>query len=436
MTSAGPLGVARSARLTAEVRNLVRLEAWPGGYLSWVRGRVAIGVALLVVSALLAWNYFRPVPAAAAQLTLPVQETIAGTPPVIPWPVVGSAVVGVSGLGEIGSSGNAQPLPAASVTKVMTAMVVLIDKPLNPGEDGPSIAITAQDVKTYEADRAQGQSVVRVQVGEKLTEFQALQAMLIPSGNNIAELLARWDAGSVSVFVEKMNQEAMLIGLTNTRFADPAGANPSSVSTPHDLMALGMAAMRLPALAQVVGLQSAVLPVAGPVYNVNSVLGKDGIVGIKTGSGFKLGANFLFAATVQVDSHPVTVFGCVMGQPTLDAAFAAARALIRAVVPGLTVKKIVSRNQSVGAYGTAWGGGSDVLSTVDVLVVEWPAMVIRNRLDSPAMNVDKPINPGVDAGKLHVVLGDYSLDVPLVTASGLFPASKLWRITRLPTGGS
>jgi len=397
-----------------------------------MRGRLAAGFILLCVVALLAWNYLRPYPPATAVLKLAVEQTVPGTPPSLPWPAAGSGAVAVSGLGAIASSGNEQPLPAASVTKVMTALIVLTDKPLAAGESGPAITITDVDVQAYRNDYAQDQSVVRVAAGEKLSEYEALEGLLIPSGNNIAETLARWDAGSIASFVAKMNARAQGLGLDHTRFADPAGANPGSTSTPSDLVRLGMEAMKLPAFAQIVGLQSAVLPVAGAVFNVDRALGKDGIAGIKTGSGFNGGANFLFAAVVKVAGHPVTIFGCVMGLPTLDATFDAARALVRAMAPVLTVKQILARNQTVGTYETAWGESADVVSTVDVLVVQWPAMVMRNRLDAPDLAVAKPVAPGVAAGTLHVVLGDYALDVPLVTASGLFPPSKLWRVSRLP----
>lgn len=400
-----------------------------------MRGRLAIGCGVLI-ALLLAWNYLRPVPAVAASLALPVETTVPGTPPALPWPGTGSAAVAVSGLGELATSGPQQPLPAASVTKVMTALIVLTDKPLAAGESGPSITITDQDVAIYQSDRAQQQSVVEVRSGENLSEYQALEAMLIPSGNNIAETLARWDVGSVGAFVDRMNQRSRALGLTNTKFADAAGANAGSMSTPSDLVALGMVAMRLPVFAQIVSLPSAQIPVAGAVYNVDAVLGTDGIIGIKTGSGFSLGANFLFAAQVQVKSHPVTIFGCVMGQPTLAAAFTAARRLVKAMMPALTVEQILSRNEAVGAYDTPWGEHSDVLATVDVLVVEWPGMVMRIRLDAPVLTIGKPVNPGTDAGKLHVVLGDYVLDVPLVTASALYPAGRIWRVTRLPGANS
>ena len=400
-----------------------------------MRGRVLL-VIVLLTAALLAWNYLRPVPAVSASSTLPVQTVIPGAAPTIPWPAAGSAAIGVSGLGGIATSGDVQPGPAASIAKVMTALVVLTDRKLALGDAGPSITFTDVDVQAYESELAQKQSVVKVEVGEQLTEMQALEAMLIPSGNNIAETLARWDAGSLPAFVDKMNKRAATLHLTKTRFADPAGVSADTVSTPRDLLSLGVAAMQLPVFAQVVKQPQAQLPVAGVVYNVDAALGQDGIIGIKTGSGFNVGANFLFAAAFTVSNHTVTIYGCVMGQPTLADAFNAARALVRAMQPALVVKQILARNEAVGAYDTPWGDRSDVLSTFDVSVVEWPGMDLRQQLNSRMLSIDQPIGPGAPAGTLHVTLGDYSLDIPVVTASGLYPAGKVWRITRLPGSNS
>jgi D-alanyl-D-alanine carboxypeptidase (penicillin-binding protein 5/6) len=400
-----------------------------------MRRRILLAVVLLS-AVLLAWNYLRPVPAVAASSTLPVQTVIPGAAPTIPWPATGAGAIGVSGLGAIATSGDARPGPAASIAKVMTALVVLADKKLAAGDAGPSLTLSEVDVQAYESELAQQQSVVKVEAGEQLTELQALEALLIPSGNNIAETLARWDAGSVAAFVDKMNKRAVALGLAKTKFADPAGASADTVSTPSELMRLGVTAMQLPIFAQIVKLAQVQLPVAGVVYNVDAALGKDGIIGIKTGSGFNVGASFLFAASITLSNHAVTIYGCVMGQPTLAAAFAAARALVRAMQPVLVVKQILTRNQAVGAYDTPWGDHSDVLSTFDVLLVEWPGMVLRQQLVGRSLSLDQPIGPGAPAGTLHVTLGDYNLDVPLVTASGLYPAGKVWRITRLPGSNS
>jgi len=396
-----------------------------------MRRRIAVGLVLLVAAAL-GINYLRPIPEVTASSSLPAQKTTPGTPPLLPWPSAGSAAVGVSGLGKLADSGNEAPLPAASVAKVMTAVVVMNDKPFPLGQTGGSITITDLDVQAYQNDRAQGQSVVAVQAGEVLSEYQALQALLIPSGNNIAEALARWDAGSVPAFVDRMNQRARSLGLSRTSFADPAGFSAQTVSTPTDLLSLGMAAMTDPVLAQIVREPQAKLPVAGVVYNVDGALGQDGINGIKTGSGLAQGANFLFAAEILIGSHPVTIFGCVMGQPTLQKAFDIARALIRAMQPALSVRTELLRHQTVGSYDTPWGWHSDVLSVSDLALVEWPGMVLRETMQARTLNVDKPLDAGTSAGSLHVVLGDYDLDVALVTATVMYPPGRFWRLTRLP----
>jgi D-alanyl-D-alanine carboxypeptidase (penicillin-binding protein 5/6) len=395
--------------------------------------RLRIGIfLLLVVIGLATWNYLRPIPDVAASGGPAASEVIAGTPPAMPWPSRGSAAVGVQSLGFVASSGNEQAIPAASVAKVMTTLVILEDKPLKKGDPGPTITITDADVQSYNTDFANKESVARVLAGEQLSELQLLQGALIPSANNFAETLARWDAGSVDAFVAKMNSRAAALHLSHTKFVDTSGANPGTVSTPSDLMTLGMTAMQQEVFAQVVGMASAELPVAGTVYNVDGVLGQSGIVGIKTGSGLNTGANFLFAASISVDGVPITFFGCVMGQPTLDDTFAAAKKLIGAMQSALHVRKVIVKNQTVATYITPWGAQTDLVSTVDVELIEWPGMVLRQRLDAHALVLDQPLPAGTQEGSEHMVLGDYNLDVPLVTADPMYPPGRFWRLTRLP----
>jgi D-alanyl-D-alanine carboxypeptidase (penicillin-binding protein 5/6) len=396
-----------------------------------MRVRIAVLLLLLVVAGIAAWSYLRPIPAVAASGSLPASEVIAGTPPALPWPARGSAAVSAQNLGFIGSSGNEQAIPAASVAKVMTALVILEDKPLKRDEQGPTITITNTDVQAYFADIAGNQSALEVRVGEQLTELQLLQGMLIPSANNFAETLARWDAGSIDAFVAKMNTRAAALKLTHTRFADTSGADPGTVSTPTDLMVLGIAAMQQDVFAQIVGTGQVALPVVGIVYSTDHVLGQSGIFGIKTGSGFSTGANFLFGATVTVDGKPIVVFGCVMGQPTLDVAFATSKALIASLQSTLHILPVITRNQTIATYVTAWGNQSDLVSPVDVNVLAWPGMVLRQRLDVLPIVVDRPIPAGTKKGNVHIVLGDYNLDVPLVTADPLYPPGRLWRLTRV-----
>jgi serine-type D-Ala-D-Ala carboxypeptidase (penicillin-binding protein 5/6) len=388
-------------------------------------------VAALLVVVFAGWNYVQPLPDVGAASTVLDQYVITGTTPTLPWPSVGAAAVGVSDLGLIAASGAATPAPAASIAKVMTALVVLADKPLARDQGGPILIMSGQDVASYTTDAADQQSVVPVREGEELSEFQALEAMLIPSGNNIAETLARWDAGTVPAFVTKMNQRAAALHMMHTTFADPAGVSIQTVSTPVDLMTLGMAAMQQEVLAEIVSLPETTLPVAGLVYNVNGALGQKGIVGIKTGFGLNTGADFLFAAALVVDGRQLTLYGCVMGQPTLDTAFSAAEALIGAMQPALKARALVTTGDVVGEYDAAWGSRSNLVATKGVTFVEWPGTILHMHLDATNLaSGDLPAS-GTSAGTLHVTLGDQKADVPLVTGGSLSSPSLTWRLFRI-----
>jgi serine-type D-Ala-D-Ala carboxypeptidase (penicillin-binding protein 5/6) len=150
------------------------------------------------------------------------------------WPVDGQAAYTETGQPVIHAGPDQHPAPIASVAKVMTAYVVLRDHPLRAGDDGPAITLTDADVAGTDVRRERGESVVSVAAGEELTERQALLALLLPSANNIAAVLARWDAGSVDAFVDRMNAAARSLGMTRTRYTDPSGFDDATVSTAAD----------------------------------------------------------------------------------------------------------------------------------------------------------------------------------------------------------
>ena len=142
----------------------------------------------------------------------------------------------------------------------MTAYVVLKDHPLAPGVTGPAIPVTADTIAAYQAGLATQQSVVDVAAGESLTELEALEGLLIPSGNDLATLLAEWDAGSTTAFIAKMNSTAQSLGLTSTHFVDVSGLDSGSIDNAADLVRLGVAAMSDPTFSQIVSMGEVTLP--------------------------------------------------------------------------------------------------------------------------------------------------------------------------------
>jgi D-alanyl-D-alanine carboxypeptidase (penicillin-binding protein 5/6) len=243
------------------------------------------------------------------------------------WPTHGQAAVQI-GQSRVQAGPNQHAAAIASVAKVMTAYLVLRDHPLRPGQDGPTITLTDADVADTDRRRRQQESVVSVAAGEQLTERQALQALLLPSANNVAAVLARWDAGSTDRFVGRMNATARSLGMTHTLYTDPSGYDDATVSTAADQVRLVDRAMRLPVFASIVAAPSATLPVAGTVRNTNRLLGYNGFVGVKTGSTAAAGGCFAFRAIRWIEGKRTTITGVVLGQPALAAAFAAADAMV------------------------------------------------------------------------------------------------------------
>jgi D-alanyl-D-alanine carboxypeptidase (penicillin-binding protein 5/6) len=274
----------------------------------------------------------RQVPREALASTVRPAHRLAVLPSSV-WPAYGQAAVILTVQPRIHAGPNQQAAPIASVAKVMTAYLVLRDHPLGPGQDGPKITLSAADVADTDRRAGQHESVVPVAAGEQLTELQALQALLLPSANNIAAVLARWDAGSENRFVARMNATARSLGMSRTRYTDPSGYDDATVSTAADQVRIVDRALRLPVFASIVATPSATLPVAGTVRNTNTLLGHDGFVGVKTGSDHAAGGCFAFRAIRWIDGKRTTITGVVLGQPggEVAAGLEAAAAMVRRI---------------------------------------------------------------------------------------------------------
>jgi len=132
------------------------------------------------------------------------------------------------------------PTPIASVTKLMTAMVVL-DAMLPLDE---RLTVTEADI-----DRLKGTGS-RLRVGTTLPRAELLQLALMASENRAASALGRHYPGGLRAFIRAMNEKAYELGMMNTRFVDPTGLNSGNVSTAEDLVKLVRAAYEYPEIRQ------------------------------------------------------------------------------------------------------------------------------------------------------------------------------------------
>ncbi len=171
-------------------------------------------------------------------------------------------------------------LPIASLTKMMTALIVA-------GRLGPRTRVPI----TREALRYQGSGVGLLPKGKRIRTETMLYGLMLPSGNDAAIALAQRAAGSVPRFVDAMNARAERMGLVCTRFSSPHGfEDKGNHSCAGDLAAVARAVLRMPRLAKIVRSREAALPfpIKGGklyLYNNNPLLrqGYRGITGMKTG---------------------------------------------------------------------------------------------------------------------------------------------------------
>jgi D-alanyl-D-alanine carboxypeptidase (penicillin-binding protein 5/6) len=227
------------------------------------------------------------------------------------WPPHGQAAI-VLDDGRPGASPHEQPVPIASLAKVMTAYLTLERYPLSGAQDGFTITVSPDQAQGVAEEASQGQSVVAVRAGEQLTERQLLEALLIPSGNNIAQMLAARMAGSETRFIAEMNAEARAHGMDRTIYTDPSGFDPSTVSTAADQLRVFQEAMRFPVFRQIVSMANVTLPVAGTLTNYNPLI-TEGYAG-KTGSDSAAGGCLAFFTSMTVSGHRQSAVGVVLGQ--------------------------------------------------------------------------------------------------------------------------
>lgn len=393
---------------------------------------LALLAALVLVAGI---RVTRAVPAPSLTASL-VTASRQPSPVQIKWPAVRQAAVTADGLGRTWTSGSqTAEYPMASVTKMMTAYLILRDHPLTGDDQGPSIPVTQADVQEYKSGLKAGDSGAKVAAGETLTERQALEALMLPSADNIAWLLAGWDAGSRSAFAAKENTVARSLGMDHTDYTDPSGLSPGTVSTAADQLRLARTAMRNPVFARIVSLPSAVIPVAGTIVNYNRQTGTNGIVGIKTGTTSQAGACWAFAIKREIGGTARLVYGVVLGAPLSSgdqqamAAIDGGQALADAMGRMVSKITVLPAGATIGEISVPWSKARVPVVTSRALSGMARAgthVTLNTHAELPG---DSTITKGTEVGRASAngVTGP-AASTPVVTARPVGKPSLMWKL--------
>ncbi|GAA2525629.1 hypothetical protein Ahu01nite_086850 [Winogradskya humida] len=396
---------------------------------------VLLAVAVLVLGLLgggAGFQLSKDLPAATLTAALADTLKIPGKAVDMPWPSAGSAEIMIEGLGRLGRSGDTAPAAIGSVAKVMTAYVILQEHPLEGDDQGPGITVTAADVADYNARIPMGQSLVKVTAGEVMTERDALEALMLPSANNVAHMLGVWDAGSEAAFLTKMNAAADELGMDDTDYTDPSGFLPSTTSTAADQVILAQAALKSEVFAEIVALPSATIPVVGKIRNYNDLLGSNGVFGIKTGSTDEAGGNLVFSSHLTVAGKKLTVIGAVFNQPGANTPeqLAQVNKVVRkllAKVAAVVKEYTLLAADPLGEVRTAWGATSAVRPAEPVKVVGWPGLAVEVRHTTKAPGPE--VETGAVVGTVEAGPADSPVRVELRADTATPDPSLWWRLT-------
>ncbi|MFF2651870.1 D-alanyl-D-alanine carboxypeptidase [Streptomyces sp. NPDC058045] len=402
------------------------------------RVKIWTPLVILVITALGVVQAVRPLPDPKLTLTAAESYGFDGSRVSLPWPDEGQGWMDVAGLGTMDHFGKQTPVPVGSVAKMMTAYVVLQDHPLKRGASGPGITVDALAEKEGGYDSMQESTLNTIKEGDTLTEKQALAAIMVPSANNVARLLARWDAGSEKAFVAKMNAAAKKLGMENTRYTDPSGLDHTTVSTAEDQVKLGNELVQIPALVEVTKLPAWKDPSGKTWSNYNRLVPYDGAIGLKTGTTTKAGGNLVFAATKEVGGERVTVVGAVLGQhktPIIDTVNAVSKTAMLAARDALTSRTVLKKGDVVGYVDDGLGGHTPVVATEKVSAVGWPGVTVHLKLNDGGKTIPHKAKAGTEVGSLTV--GDGSDDpggavrVPIALQQDLTEPGYAAKATRL-----
>jgi len=231
-----------------------------------------------------------------------------------------------------------------------------------------------------------------------------------------------------------MNAQARTLGLVHTHYVDASGVRPGTVSTAAEQVRLAMRAVAVGAFRQTVAMAHATLPVAGRQDNLDTLLGRDGIVGIKTGTTSQAGGCFVFAALAPLRGRSITVVGAVLDQrPTasqasaIAAAFGATTALLASTRSVVVRRQVIRRGATLALVKAPWSGQVALVAAESASFVGWRGLPVHAGLVTSA-HLSAPVSTGQAAGAATVASGEQRATVALVASRAVPGASLPWRL--------
>jgi D-alanyl-D-alanine carboxypeptidase (penicillin-binding protein 5/6) len=403
------------------------------------RGRITaliiVGVLVAAVATYIPLALTAPVGAAAASTSRP--DATPGAATKLTMPPEGETALSVSGAdqylgasasGVLASSGGDAAVPIASISKLITTLVILNAKPLTSATDaGPTITFSKADHALYDKYYVLNATIAAMPTGSAMSEHDTIETTLVVSACNYAEAMADWAFGSNAGFLSATKKWLAANGLTHTTMVEPTGIDAHNVSTPGDLITLGKLAMANPAVAAIVAKTSLDIPFLTGMANTNTLLGTDGVNGIKTGTLDGSGSDLLFSASVPVTGFPtLSIIGVMLGGASRESVNADVSNLITSLTAGFHEVPVATAGQVVGTYSTPWGAHAKMVIPVSATIPTYSDTKITSTMTTTTLKTGKN---GEKVGSVTWTAGASTTTLPVVLDGAIAPPTAEWRLT-------
>ena len=382
-----------------------------------------------------------PLPTASAALAEAPNEASGAFTPVMPE-TGASAVVADVATPVLSTGGLAEAVPIAGTAKVVTALVVLSERPLLAGSDGPDIPITPADVSEYNRFVAESARAVPVSAGEWWSQREVMEAMLLGSSNNHADLLAKWAFGSVDAYLEAADAWLAARGLDGITLVDTNGLDEDDVGTASDLARVSALAFSEASISEIMALDSASLPGGRSVDNRAAYQSELGYTGISRSYTDEAGVCFLFALDPSggaaqagseaeagtadgTDTPPALIYGAFLRDPAGDTLDADLAALAASAAGTVAPTPVVSEGQSFVTYTTPWGETAHGVATSTESQLVWVTTPLEYQVDAKQLSTGAK---GEEVGSVTVTTPDGPVTVRLELDGRLGDPGPLWRL--------
>ena len=343
-------------------------------------------IILIVFISFSAVLYFRPLPEVEVQYSLPKVPPPKAVQ--LDWPSTGQASLSVKNFSFTLTNTHPTQIPTASIAKMITVLCVLEKNPMKIGQSGPIIQMTAADIERLNIENNRNGSHLDIVEGEKLTQYQALEAILLPSANNIADSLAVWSFGSIDNYTRYAQKFVERNGMIHTTIGkDASGFDIGTTSTTADLAILAKLALANPVVMKIAYEKSATFETAGTVFNHNRLLDGGVLTGLKTGLNDGNTGSFLFSAR----KNNIEVVGAILDAGSIQNALNASETLAKSSFNNFEQIKYIAKNQKIGKITTAWGETSDIIMSKNLEVTRWKGDKIYTATKN-AENIDLTSN--------------------------------------------